>query len=73
MSKALNKNVQFVKVNAGQSVPAGIPYRVKSFGLTESVVIVDKKATLLANDLLYQDMDCYNADKQVKLQQFKKS
>jgi hypothetical protein len=70
MSKPLNKNVQFVKVKQGVGVD--IPYRVKTFGATESVVIIDKKATTLNNEKLYQDMDCYKADQQVKLQKFKK-
>lgn len=72
MSKPLNKNVQFVKVKDEVDVAADIPYRVKTFGDKECVVVIDKKATTLSNDSLYQDMDCYNADKQVKLQKFKK-
>lgn len=69
MSKPLNKNVQFVKVNTAVATIAGIPYRVKSFGVTESVVIIDKKQNTMSNDILYQDMDCYKADQQVKLMQ----
>lgn len=71
MNKPLNKKVQFVKVIAA-GVPVDIPYRVKSFGDTESVVIIDKKATTLSNESLSQDMDCYKADQQVKVQQYKK-
>lgn len=71
MNKPLNKKVQFVKVIAA-GVVVDIPYRVKSFGETESVVIIDKKATTLSNESLSQDMDCYKADQQVKVQQYKK-
>lgn len=71
MSKPLNKNVQFVKVNK-EGVGVDIPYRVKTFGDKECVVIIDKKATTLSNESIYQDMDCYKADQQVKLQKFKK-
>lgn len=71
MNKPLNKKVQFVKVKVA-TPGVDIPYRVKSFGETESVIIVDKKATPFSNDNIYQDMDCYKADQQVKLQQFKK-
>lgn len=71
MDKPLNKKVQFVKVKAA-GVPVDIPYRVKTFGENESVVIIDKKATTLSNTSIYQDMDCYKADQQVKLQHFKK-
>lgn len=71
MDKPLNKKVQFVKVKA-DGVAVDIPYRVKNFGENESVVIIDKKATTLSNASIYQDMDCYKADQQVKLQQFKK-
>jgi hypothetical protein len=69
MTKPLNKNVQFVKVKSGCAVAADIPYRVKTFGDKECVVIIDKKATTLSNDSIYQDMDCYKADQQVKLMQ----
>lgn len=71
MSKPLNKNVQFVKVTQ-EGVGVDIPYRVKTFGDKECVVIIDKKATTLSNEIIYQDMDCYKADQQVKLQKFKK-
>jgi hypothetical protein len=71
MNKPLNKKVQFVKVIAA-GVAVDIPYRVKSFGDTESVVIIDKKATTVSNENLSQDMDCYKADQQVKVQQYKK-
>ena len=71
MDKQLNKNVQFVKVKSA-GVAVDIPYRVKSFGDSESLVIIDKKATTLSNASIYQDMDCYKADQQLKLQQFKK-
>jgi hypothetical protein len=68
MSKPLNKNVQFVKVKQ-EGVGVDIPYRVKTFGDKECVVVIDKKATTLNNEKLYQDMDCYKADQQVKLMQ----
>lgn len=68
MSKPLNKNVQFVKVKQ-EGVGVDIPYRVKTFGDKECVVIIDKKANTMSNDILYQDMDCYKADQQVKLMQ----
>lgn len=71
MNKPLNKNVQFVKVKQ-EDVGIDIPYRVKTFGVNECVVIIDKKATTFSNERLYQDMDCYKADQQVKLQKFKK-
>jgi hypothetical protein len=71
MSKPLNKNVQFVKVNQ-EGVGVDIPYRVKTFGDKECVVIIDKKATTLSNESIYQDMDCYKADQQVKHQTYKK-
>lgn len=71
MSKPLNKNVQFVKVKQ-EGVGIYIPYRVKTFGDKECVVIVDKKATIFSNERLYQDIDCYKADQQVKVQQYKK-
>lgn len=71
MNKPLNKNVQFVKVKQ-EGIGIDIPYRVKTFGDKECIVIVDKKANTFSNDRLYQDMDCYKADQQVKLQKFKK-
>lgn len=72
MPKPLNKKVQFVKIKSEGNSVADIPYRVKTFGDKECVVIIDKKATTLSNESIYQDMDCYKADQQVKLQQFKK-
>lgn len=71
MNKPLNKNVQFVKVKQ-EGVGIDIPYRVKTFGSEECIVIVDKKATTFSNDKLYQDMECYKSDQQVKFQKFKK-
>jgi len=71
MSKSLNKNVQFVKIKP-ENIGINIPYRVKTFGEQECVVVIDKKATTVSNDRLYQDIDCYKADQQVKLQKFKK-
>lgn len=67
MSKTLNKTVQFVKVNQ-VDIHNDIPYRVKSFGLTESVIIIDKKATNIKNEHLIQDSECYSLDKKIKLQ-----
>jgi hypothetical protein len=71
MNKPLNKKVQFVKVKSA-TPGTDIPYRVKSFGETESILVIDKKATTFSNNDIFQDMDCYKADQQVKLQQFKK-
>lgn len=66
MSKAINKNVKFVKIQP--LGPMGnIVYRVKSFGDKETVIIVDKKATTVKNENTYQDMECYKADNAVKL------
>ncbi len=72
MIKPLNKKIQFVKLKDEMTTIANIPYRVKSFGDKESVIIVDKKATIIDNDKLHQDMDCYKADQQVKVKQFKR-
>lgn len=70
--KTLNKKIQFVKSLEGANIPINLIYRVKTFGETESVLIIDKKATIIKNSYLYQDMECYKSSQKLEVIKFKK-
>lgn len=72
MDKPLNKKVQFVKIKPDSGISCSFACRVKKFGDNQSVVLIDKKATDIGNQYLYQDMECYKADQQVTLNRSKK-
>lgn len=71
MVKKLNKTVSFVKIINQPDVSNSIPYHVKKFGESETVVVIDKKAVLFENEFLFQDAECYDQDKKLKLKQLK--
>lgn len=72
MDKPLNKKVQFVKIKQESGITCSFACRVKKFGDTESVVVIEKQATTVENKFLYQDMECYKTDQQVTLSRAKK-